>query len=152
MSEVPTYVLDASVAFKWLVQLDDEPHNEQALAAIGDYQTGRLNLIAPAVLDYEVGHALRTAVRRERITHQQGSEIYRLYRELDVPLVDQHAFLSHIWRTAAVLDCGFYDASYAWLAADRRFPLLCADDKLHSKLVAGSVASVWIADYHSTYR
>lgn len=109
MSEVPTYVLDASVAFKWLIQYD-ELHTEQALAAMGDYQRGRINLVAPAILDFEVGHSLRSSVRRQRITGEQGRQLYSRYRGLDLPVVDLHPHLDWIWTLADQLDLGFYDA------------------------------------------
>jgi predicted nucleic acid-binding protein len=150
MSEVPTYVLDASVAFKWLVQLEDESHLEQAQNAAEDYLAGRVNLVAPAVLDYEVGHSLRSAVRRGRITELQGRRVFARYRGWDIPVVDQHDHLSQVWTLAGQLDVGFYDASYCWLAMAQGLPLLHADQRLTPKIEAVTyVPSRWIADYQS---
>lgn len=76
MPEVPGYVLDATIAVKWLIKSEDEPYREQADLVDEDRREGRINLVAPTVLNYEVGHALTRAVRRERVSPAQGREVY----------------------------------------------------------------------------
>jgi predicted nucleic acid-binding protein len=145
--DVPGYVVDASVVFKWLAPLEDEANLDAALRALGDYRQGLVSFVAPTVLDYEVGHALRSAIRRDRMTAAQGEEIYQRYRILDLPLVDQHRDLAEVWRMAERLDCGFYDASYAALSLSRGLPLLHADARLRPKLDAGFPNARWIGYY-----
>jgi predicted nucleic acid-binding protein len=57
------YVLDSSVAFKWVVP---ELHSDKALRLRADFQAAVHELLAPEVFPGEVGHALtRANVRGE---------------------------------------------------------------------------------------
>ncbi|MBI4499186.1 MAG: hypothetical protein HY689_14950, partial [Chloroflexi bacterium] len=58
MAERPTYVVDASVATKWVLQLPDEAHTQLATTVRRDFEEGRTRLIAPDHLRAEIGHAL----------------------------------------------------------------------------------------------
>lgn len=68
MSEASGYVLDASVALKWLLRLDDEPFQEVADRVLRDYAAGSVALSIVAHTPWEIGHALTRAVRRGRLT------------------------------------------------------------------------------------
>ena len=46
--EFPGFVVDASVALKWFVQLPDEPHTTEALELLEDYREGRIGLLSPS--------------------------------------------------------------------------------------------------------
>ena len=59
------YVLDSSVAFKWLIA---EADTDQALKVRDDFRNGALELIAPDILLVEVTHALTRAERQNRVT------------------------------------------------------------------------------------
>jgi predicted nucleic acid-binding protein len=54
------YVLDASVAVKWVLP---EPDSAKALSIRDDYRIGTHELIAPDTLPVEVCHALTRAER-----------------------------------------------------------------------------------------
>jgi len=55
------YVLDASVALKWVLT---EPDSPKALAVRDDYRKQLHELLAPDVLPVEVAHALTRAERK----------------------------------------------------------------------------------------
>jgi len=53
---VERFVVDASVAVKWLVT---EKDTENALKVLDGYLAGRFELLAPTLIYYEVANALR---------------------------------------------------------------------------------------------
>jgi predicted nucleic acid-binding protein len=69
-----TIVIDASVLLK--VYLPDEEATASVDNLMRDHQQGRLSLVAPALMRYEVANALRTAAYRRRISNQHSSTIF----------------------------------------------------------------------------
>jgi predicted nucleic acid-binding protein len=63
------YVLDASVAFKWVVP---EIHTDKSLLLRDDLNNGIHDLHSPDVFASEVAHALTRAERQKRITSGQA--------------------------------------------------------------------------------
>lgn len=56
MERTPLFILDASVAVKWFVA---EPLRKKALNVREDYFENRIDLLAPSLIRYEIGNALR---------------------------------------------------------------------------------------------
>jgi predicted nucleic acid-binding protein len=63
------YVLDSSVALKWLLK---ETDSDKALRIRDDFRRQVHDLIAPDVVPVEVAHSLTTAKRQGRITAAEG--------------------------------------------------------------------------------
>src|SRR5687768_17794976 len=110
MPEVPGYVLDATIAVKWLIKSQDEPYLGQADLVADDWREGRINLVGPTVLNYEVGHALTRAVRRERISPARGEELYRRFLSWQIPTIYDDDVMTSAWALASTLKTSFYDA------------------------------------------
>jgi predicted nucleic acid-binding protein len=131
---VPTHVLDASIAVKWLLPLADEPHLEKAQEIAADFQDGLINLVSPGVLPYEVGHALGSAVRRQRITAAEARSLFDQFLEWRIPLVQDAALLRSAMQQVSEIGCSFYDGTYVALALRYQYRFLHADDKLRDLL------------------
>jgi predicted nucleic acid-binding protein len=58
------YVIDSSVAFKWVVP---EPYTDKARQLRADFENAVHDLLAPDVFPIEIGHALTRAERQKRI-------------------------------------------------------------------------------------
>jgi predicted nucleic acid-binding protein len=71
------YVLDSSVAFKWVVAETDTP---KAVKLRDEFRAAAHELIAPEVFPYELAHALTRAERQGRIP---GADA--VARLIDVP-------------------------------------------------------------------
>jgi len=71
---VPSSIfVDASVVLKW--QLDDEEAVDQALALRDDYLLhGRVSLVAPFLLVFELTNGMLSATRRRRLSRDQAEE------------------------------------------------------------------------------
>jgi predicted nucleic acid-binding protein len=59
-SRIPAYVVDASVAAKWY--LPDEPDSWHAAMLLADFRDGKIRLLAPEQVRYEVPSAIRNAL------------------------------------------------------------------------------------------
>src|SRR5437870_1639470 len=128
MTEVPRYVLDASVGLKWLLRLDDEPHQEVADQVLRDYAAARIELMILSHTPYEMAHALTRAVRRERITQEQASTAIRTFDEWSIPRAqDYQHFRLRGLELALNYGCGLYDGTYLALAEMLGRPLVHAD-------------------------
>ncbi len=79
MAESPQLVVDASVAVAELLRSQDEPYTDIARQVFTHFHEGRIRLIAPEHIRIEVGHALLRAVRRRRISAQQGANALDLF-------------------------------------------------------------------------
>jgi len=120
------YVLDASVALKWVLT---EDHSVEARELRNAYRRGVHELLAPDIFMVEVPHVLSKAVRQRKLTSGEAelhlANVWTTLPQL-VPSVDltERAFeISCRFRTS------YYDALYLALAVEEG-PFLTADAKL----------------------
>lgn len=143
------YVLDASVALKWFLRLPDEPYTTEAIQLLQDFQEGRIGLLSPSVVRYEVGHALMRAFRRERITFDQAQEALLDFLDLGVPTVYDRDLLTAATVMSRDYGISFYDANYAALSFTYSLPLIHADQKLRANLEGRLPLDVFVDQYPS---
>ena len=125
------YVLDSSVAFKWLVP---EANTAIALRLLDDSDNGIHDLIAPDIFPVEVVHALTRAERQGRMTPAEGVV---LVKDLYTHLPPLHPYLPLLPRAYAIsshMRIGVYDCLYVALAERENCEFVTADDKLIKKL------------------
>lgn len=160
MVEAPDiYVLDASVAIKWLLPVEDEPHADIALRVLQDARDGRIGLISPPHLTYEIGHAITRAVRNQSriITLEQGLQALETFYALNQPVLDwpkldlPNTRWRDAWDLAHRYGCSYYDATYLELANVLGWPVVHADDALRRKLAGQFPYELWIEDYPSKH-
>lgn len=125
-----TIVVDASVVAKWYLIEEWRPH---AISLRNDYVEGKINLIAPSIMPFEVLNAIRFGKKDLEAEVLEGiAESLSLYNIKLYDLKGEYA------RKVAKLsiDAGItvYDASYLALAIDSRTTLYTADEKLIEKL------------------
>lgn len=123
MADRRQVVVDASVVVKWYVP---EQHHEAARALRDGYLDGDLDLLAPALLPFEVVNALRYSglFDDEQLRAAAGT-----LPEYGLELVP-FGSLGPVADLAARADCSVYDASYLALAASRGCTLYTADERL----------------------
>ena len=124
-------VLDASVAFKWVVP---ETDSDRAIRLRDDYRNQRVELISPNIFGPEVAHSLTRAERQLRIAVSQS--IVLLADVLSTPPVFYPAFpiLGRACEISSQLRIGVYDCLYVALAEREGCDLVTADTKLIGKL------------------
>lgn len=116
-------VVDASAVVKWYVP---EADHEPARSIRDAYLDGDVDLLAPALLPFEVVNALRYA---GLFDDDQLESVAETLPEYGIDLVPFHR-LGPVAGLAAEADVTVYDASYLALAASREYTLFTADEQL----------------------
>lgn len=115
-------VLDASVLFEYLTRGEQG----EAVAQRLDGESGWL--WAPAVVDAEVGHALRAGVRRREIERSLAEEALEDLMAMRLERVSHRFLAERAWQLRDNLS--FYDGLYVALAEALDAPLLTFDARL----------------------
>lgn len=127
------YVLDSSVALKWVLP---EPDVSKAVQLRDDYHNGVHELLAPDIFPVETLHALTKAERRQRIAPANG---WTLWQSLlaDAPAMHSHlSLLGRAYQIASAARIGVYDCLYVALAEQEGCELITADGRLVASLQA----------------
>jgi predicted nucleic acid-binding protein len=121
------YVLDASVAFKWVVS---EIQTDKALLLRDDLKNGIHDLYSPEIFATEVAHALTHAERQKRITVGQALALWTDVLSTPPQLHPTYPLLPRAISLSSNLRIGVYDCLYVALAEREQCELITADDKL----------------------
>jgi predicted nucleic acid-binding protein len=125
------FVLDASVAVKWVIP---EPDSAKALALLDDFRNKVHELLAPTTFAVEVAHALTRAERKGVLLAGEAAprlaRIFAFPPDLEpfLPLLPRAVELSSQTRT------GVYDCLYIALAEQEGCDMITADQKLVNNL------------------
>lgn len=125
------YILDSSVAFKWVVP---ELHSDKALRLRTGFQAAAHEFLAPDIFPGELGHALTRAERQGRITI---GEALRLWSDVMTTAPQLVASLPLTPRAIAISSqtrIGVFDCLYVALAERESCELVTADTRLLSTL------------------
>jgi predicted nucleic acid-binding protein len=114
-------VVDASVLVEYLAGGE---HVEAAREAIGRERW----VWAPALIDAEVGNALRRQLRASEISARKAGEALDDFLEMRLQRIPHGALAERAWQLRDNLS--FYDALYVALAEGLGAPLLTLDARL----------------------
>jgi predicted nucleic acid-binding protein len=122
------YVLDASVALKWVL---DEPDVERALFLRKEYEDlGITELIAPDIFPVEIAHVLTKGFRQGKLTAAEA-DAYLANILTSLPqLVSSYQLLPRAFAISQATRTGFYDALYLALGESEGTTVVTADKKL----------------------
>ena len=119
------YVVDASVAVKWLVT---ETFSDEAARLLDK----ELTLIAPELLFAEATNALWAMCRRGNITKADFAEAVGVLKAAPVTVpVAMRQLAASAARLAIDLDHPAYDCFYLALAVQEQHPVVTADRRFH---------------------
>jgi predicted nucleic acid-binding protein len=122
---VTGYVVDASVAVKWLVT---EAFSAQAARLLDE----QLMLVAPELLFAEASNALWVMCRRGDITQADFAEAIGVLRAAPVAIpVPMRQLAAAAARLAVDLDHPTYDCFYLALAVQEQLPVVTADQRFY---------------------
>ena len=125
------YVLDSSVAFKWLVP---EADTDKALRLRDDFNQATIELVSPDILPVETTHALTRAERQGRVTPAQGVILLKDFLKNLPQLFPYMPLLTRAYEISSAMRTGVYDCLYVALAEREKCELVTADDKLVKNL------------------
>ena len=128
------YVVDASVAVKWLIP---EEHSECAMKLLDDWFEEGLELNAPELLRLEVTNALTKYVERRVIDAEKAQEGFEIFREIMLSYVEEDwPLIEDALKASITSGLSIYDAVYFVLAKRLGATLITADRRLVDKVKA----------------
>jgi len=122
-----TFVLDCSVAAKWILP---EPDRTPAMRVFERYQSGEISLIAPDLILAEFASLLAKRGRRKEISAAQASEAYRLLARCAPRLFDTRPLIPQALSLSLRHQLSLWDCLYLALAMGHKCKLLTADRRL----------------------
>jgi predicted nucleic acid-binding protein len=125
-----TFVIDASVAIKWVV---NEPDTKQALSL------RRHRLLAPDLLIAECANILWKKVRRKELLQREAMVAAGLLSRSDIEFEPMIGIFKAATEMAIVLDHPPYDCCYLALADVHDCPFVTADEALVRKVRSADV-------------
>ena len=129
-----TCVVDACVAAKWLLPAAGEGLLEQADHLIARHVKRELQLLAPDLIEAEIGNVLWKAARRKRISPAGAENSLRRFTELGIESIPTSDLLGKALQIAVAYDRSFYDALYVAVALATKTDLITADERLVNAL------------------
>ena len=124
------YVLDASVAAKWVLPGRDEPVAVEAIGILDRFTAGKIRLSVPDLFWPEVGNILWKSVRLGRIPEKSVGEAVDWFQDLKLPTSSTTLLIPDALRIAIRFECTVYDSVYLALALSSGRPFLTADERL----------------------
>jgi predicted nucleic acid-binding protein len=121
------YVLDSSIAVKWVIAEADTP---AAVQLRDDFVGGVHELISPDCFPLEVAHAIVKAERQGRIKAGDGALFLTDILTTLPDLRPSMPLLARAFMTATAARMGVYDCLYVALAEQEQCDLVTADDRL----------------------
>jgi len=125
------YVLDCSVALKWVLP---ELLADEARQLRDDYRNGVHELLAPDILPAEAAHALARAERRKIIPVGDAAKLLADLLTTAPRFIPYQPLLGRALAVASQMRVGVYDCLYLALAERGACEFVTADDKLIKNL------------------
>ncbi len=120
-------VIDSSVVIKWIVP---QAYSEKAEEVLIAYQTGDLRLLAPDLLNAEVGNILWKYHRFQGLTRSNVQEALEVFKGLSWTITSSDLLLDDALNLAIVYGRTVYDSLFIALALREGCQLITADERL----------------------
>lgn len=131
-----TYVIDASVAAKWILPASGETLTREALELLKGYAAGDVRFVVPDLFWAELANVLWKAVRQGRVRVASAESGLRGMRDRNFPTVSSHSLLVEAFAIATAFDRAVYDSLYVALAVTSKSQMVTADERLANALAA----------------
>jgi predicted nucleic acid-binding protein len=123
---VNRFVIDASIAVKWVVDEDGTP---EALAL-----RQRAKLIAPELLVAECANILWKKVQRDELLKEEALLAARLLQGAEIELLPMRSLFETATRISIEINHPAFDCIYLALAANSKSQFVTADERFLRKL------------------
>jgi predicted nucleic acid-binding protein len=127
---VNLYVVDASVAGKWLLPGASEPLQQEAVNLLRQAVDGQVKLIVPDFFWIEVTNLLWKAIHTGRCTGPTAEMALSALRRHSIPTLPALPLLDSALDKAIAYGPSVYDSIYLALALEAGGKLVTADEKL----------------------
>ena len=119
-------VIDASVILARL--MPDEKLAGRVDKLYQRFEKGKLDLMAPNLLVYEIANSIKSACVQKRLTRKTGQALLEAFLDLPIRYVGVDWLLA--WNLSMKFGLSFYDAVYLSLANELGVELITLDKKL----------------------
>ena len=130
------FVVDSSVAAKWLPPLNNEPLASEARGLLADWTCGKIELSVPDLLHIEVANVLWKAARAGRCKATEVRTGLKILLSYGLPVAASATFLEMALRIGIEYERTVHDSIYVALAVQSGRELVTADEKLANALAA----------------
>jgi predicted nucleic acid-binding protein len=131
-----SFVLDASVAAKWMLPAKGELLRPEAFRLLDAYRSGDVNFIVPDVFWAECGNIVWKAVRQNRLDRAGAEQAIVSMMGRSIPTISSLELLQKAVAIALDFDRAVYDCLYVALAVESKKQLITADERLANALAA----------------
>jgi predicted nucleic acid-binding protein len=133
---VNTFIVDASVAAKWILPGSAEPLQREAVHLLEQWADNQVKLVVPDFFWVEITNILWRAVRAGRCTTEIADSALAALRLNAIPTLPALPLLESAIGTAIVHGRTVYDSIYVALAVEMDAHFVTADEKLVNALAA----------------
>lgn len=130
------FVVDVSVAAKWILRGSEERLVPQARELLLRLVDGEIQVVVPDLFWVELGNVLWKAVRVGRCTRAVAESGMREVKQQGLLTAPSHSLIETALEIAIVFDRTVYDSVYVALAGQRDAQLITADEKLANAVAA----------------
>ena len=145
MGESGFVVVDASVAFKWLVE---EEHSDKAAALVRAWDEEGIQPAAPSLMPYEVANALHRRVVRGEIASEIATSLLEDLLAVGIALCEvSDIHVKALQLASRLKQSAVYDAYYLVLAESLDCEFWTADQRLYraARTEIGNLR--WLGDF-----
>jgi predicted nucleic acid-binding protein len=133
------FVVDASVAIKWVVS---EIYSEAAARLLGE----DMELWVPDLIWSELGSIVWKKWRRGELEEELAPVLLQTLRRIPFQVESSKELQEGAWQVARDFDRSFYDSLYLALAVRKGCPMVTADRRLYNALQGAQLPILWIED------
>ena len=134
-------VVDASVAIKWFVP---EPLSAEARRILDDYQAGTLTLIAPDLINAEVGNIVWKKQAFQGLDADDARTVIDEFRKLAIVLTPTGDLLADAYGLAVTHRRSVYDSLYLALSIREGSQFVTADERLVNAVSSLLSMVIWL--------
>ena len=138
-----TFIVDASVAAKWILPGPPEPLQREAVHLLEQWADNQVKLVVPDFFWVEITNILWKAVRVGRCTREIAESALAVLRMNSIPTLPALPLLESALGTAIVHGRTVHDSIYVALAVEMDAHLVTADEKLVNALGA-RLPVIWL--------
>jgi predicted nucleic acid-binding protein len=137
-------VIDSSVVIKWFVV---EPYSTEARRLLTEYQTGTLTLLAPDLLNAEIGNIVWKKHILQGMAAGDAQLIIDTFRAMPLVQTPTSTLLDNAYRLAVTHQRTVYDVLYVALSLQAACQFITADEKLVNAINAALPNTVWLGNW-----
>jgi len=131
-----SFVLDASVAAKWMLPVKSELLRAEAFCLLDAYEAAEVSLLVPDIFWPECGNIVWKAARQGRLPRADAESAVQILLDRKIPTISSSELLPEALAIAFNFGRSVYDSLYVSLAAHTKNELITADEKLANAMAA----------------